>query len=76
MGRDGEFIMKDAKVLDFNPRAPYGARQGNGQAKAGKEYISIHAPHMGRDVIGRDSHGDIADFNPRAPYGARQKPLT
>ena len=36
-----------------------------------KRYISIHAPHMGRD---RGAGPDVwcrSNFNPRAPYGAR-----
>ena len=38
--------------LNFNPRAPYGARQKLNKASNQILDISIHAPHTGRDVIG------------------------
>ena len=37
-------------VLNFNPRAPYGARHLALAVFGGLESISIHAPHTGRDV--------------------------
>ncbi len=33
--------------------------------------ISIHAPRVGRDLLGDAVHADDDDFNPRAPCGAR-----
>ena len=57
---------------NFNPRAPYGARQEAGYTQARIRAISIHAPHMGRDVRGCYTSGKDFYFNPRAPCGARQ----
>ncbi len=37
-------------ITHFNPRAPYGARQGDNQVLASAKHISIHAPHTGRDI--------------------------
>ena len=37
--------------LDFNPRAPYGARLPGGVLLVDSVYISIHAPHTGRDSM-------------------------
>ena len=34
----------------FNPRAPYGARQSLSFLSISKVWISIHAPHTGRDL--------------------------
>ena len=57
--------------MDFNPRAPYGARLQAliGTVPAG--FISIHAPHTGRDVFCLAAESCFTYFNPRAPYGAR-----
>ena len=38
-----------AKADDFNPRAPYGARQDRDTKDIDNRFISIHAPHTGRD---------------------------
>ena len=37
-----------------------------------KRFISIHAPHTGRDDIAQRWERGTINFNPRAPYGARQ----
>ena len=34
----------------FNPRAPYGARHAFDRAVSRQDFISIHAPHTGRDT--------------------------
>ena len=34
--------------------------------------ISIHAPHTGRDGLGKLPLWRMGNFNPRAPYGARR----
>ena len=61
--------------MDFNPRAPYGARLQAliGTVPAG--FISIHAPHTGRDVFCLAAESCFTYFNPRAPYGARLRGL-
>ena len=56
---------------DFNPRAPYGARPVIDEFQGAEEYISIHAPRMGRDQIPSMGRPHDDNFNPRAPYGAR-----
>ena len=55
----------------FNPRAPYGARRMRGGISRPAIFISIHAPHTGRDHPQRGAQTQRPDFNPRAPYGAR-----
>ena len=44
-----ETITRDSK--NFNPRAPYGARLEPVTDRYRSVYISIHAPHTGRDAI-------------------------
>ena len=57
--------------MDFNPRAPYGARPLFLSDFLPIQRISIHAPHTGRDkLLGQIGCVRIY-FNPRAPYGAR-----
>ena len=36
--------------MDFNPRAPYGARPHRPSGRRAYRSISIHAPHTGRDM--------------------------
>ena len=57
---------------DFNPRAPCGARHALLSMVAGRGFISIHAPHAGRDDPYRWHSSGPAYFNPRAPCGARR----
>ena len=57
--------------VNFNPRAPYGARPGNIKAHNLCFLISIHAPHTGRDLVLCIFDITSYHFNPRAPYGAR-----
>ena len=57
--------------LNFNPRAPYGARLSAAYPVPWNKYISIHAPHTGRDDSLDDDMEVVLYFNPRAPYGAR-----
>ena len=60
-------------LIDFNPRAPYGARQRDQTAKPRRIAISIHAPHTGRDqFFFLYLYANLVNFNPRAPYGARR----
>ena len=55
----------------FNPRAPCGARHKDRPLFCPIRFISIHAPHAGRDVNQTKWRDNVADFNPRAPCGAR-----
>ena len=71
-GRDRHSLVSHTQELDFNPRAPYGARLHMHVAEAKEEKISIHAPHTGRDVIVSAVDWLTKNFNPRAPYGARR----
>ena len=51
MGRDCQSASGTYGVSDFNPRAPYGARQQRDRAQPRARDISIHAPRMGRDAL-------------------------
>ena len=57
---------------NFNPRAPCGARLDQQILQRDKDYISIHAPRVGRDLCRNFLAVWIANFNPRAPCGARR----
>ena len=54
-GRDGEVVPSLQARMDFNPRAPCGARQYLEGHNYGRTNISTHAPLAGRDVIRRGS---------------------
>ena len=58
--------------MDFNPRAPCGARPTPLRRWRTTTRISIHAPHAGRDSCGGHPSDDRRHFNPRAPCGARR----
>ena len=60
-------------INNFNPRAPCGARHTPLSMVAGRGFISIHAPHAGRDFSVLMLPASIFYFNPRAPCGARQQ---
>ena len=57
--------------IDFNPRAPHGARPGTaGELYLGK-LISIHAPRMGRDAQRLTTEADAMKFQSTRPaWGA------
>ena len=55
---------------DFNPRAPYGARQVINHMAAAKADFNPRAPYGARQG-GFPARCKCSDFNPRAPYGAR-----
>ena len=57
--------------LDFNPRAPRGARLERVETSYNPINISIHAPREGRDRRNFPLSAAVTDFNPRAPRGAR-----
>ena len=69
-GRDALVSSSCGGALDFNPRAPCGARRASRGVKRPVE-ISIHAPLAGRDSSGERFFFGDGDFNPRAPCGAR-----
>ena len=59
----------------FNPRAPYGARHVANAIREGREFISIHAPHTGRDVISLSYRGGKVGFQSTRPIrGATRLP--
>ena len=72
-GRDFRIIVLTILNIDFNPRAPYGARLQRMGWLPFDRFISIHAPHTGRDLLPLAALSVMrVNFNPRAPYGARQ----
>ena len=52
---------------DFNPRAPYGARQARGQGPGSQGQISIHAPHTGRDLVSTHACTPLREFQSTRP---------
>ena len=58
--------------MNFNPRAPCGARRYPSPAASVPFPISIHAPRVGRDHTAVVGQRLAFDFNPRAPCGARR----
>ena len=57
--------------MNFNPRAPCGARQEKYYKRPDGLFISIHAPRAGRDSPRSAWPWSCRNFNPRAPCGAR-----
>ena len=55
----------------FNPRAPCGARPRISCENISFDFVSIHAPHAGRDQFFLFQNCYLCRFNPRAPCGAR-----
>jgi len=57
VGRDVHWTLNGGTTMDFNPRAPRGARHFASFIGNGVYPISIHAPHVGRDppAIQRDA---------------------
>ena len=70
-GRDCHIGRTAARVYNFNPRAPCGARQHTMSAIPTLSCISIHAPLAGRDFRWKEFLQAAGNFNPRAPCGAR-----
>ena len=58
-------------MVNFNPRAPCGARPKTPAMFTIIEVISTHAPLAGRDGCTVCAAGCCVYFNPRAPCGAR-----
>ena len=59
----------------FNPRSPWGERQGFAQQRHSTVYISIHAPRGGSDKGTSFHSGAADDFNPRSPWGERHSAI-
>ena len=59
------------KTLNFNPRAPCGARRHYRRQHRPGSHISIHAPRAGRDYQRSRRPFHQPNFNPRTPRGAR-----
>ena len=70
-GRDSLSCSSLCSAVDFNPRAPYGARRAACQRHQHGNGISILAPLTGRDDVTKPNFTRFSNFNPRAPYGAR-----
>ena len=63
------------KCLNFNPRAPYGARRTYGPRMVRADPISIHAPHTGRDFFTAAFHTVGMKFQSTRPIrGATRCP--
>ena len=76
VGRDeGISLESFLSRLDFNPRAPCGARPMLCFSEYSDSEISIHAPRVGRDFIPPLVLYSLDYFNPRAPCGARRRHL-
>ena len=71
-GRDFPAYTPQGWGLNFNPRAPCGARPVQLFQKLMVRHISILAPLAGRDLNTAPSFGAERNFNPRAPCGARR----
>ena len=74
-GRDKIIIRNLQGHVDFNPRAPHGARRIHNLVLQRTHLISIRAPRTGRDVLCMALSLLMIYFNPRAPHGARRPPL-
>ena len=70
-GRDRRTRSTMPAIVNFNPRAPRGARLVGVFAIIIDIYISIHAPREGRDRQQDRKPHRRCNFNPRAPRGAR-----
>ena len=69
-GRDAAPKQKALVLLDFNPRAPCGARPGWAVAGSGSSEISTHAPLAGRDYSPWSEDGEF-EISTHAPLAGR-----
>ena len=72
-GRDITNLCRTLLRMDFNPRAPCGARHQQGNYRLCVNLISTHAPLAGRDLFFPRGNVFRKNFNPRAPCGARPR---
>ena len=68
--------MSGCRVLNFNPRHPYGWRPDTPLRHKSSPDISIHATHTGGDYFAPTSPPITSNFNPRHPYGWRPSQLS
>ena len=74
VGRDLSKYIGHMSSINFNPRAPCGARRRAWRSDRQRPAISIHAPRVGRDCdIIMSMIQTFYYFNPRAPCGARRQ---
>ena len=57
---------------NFNPRSPCGERLLPEHDTHARNWISIHAPRVGSDLIDKNMDLQIGNFNPRSPCGERR----
>ena len=60
--------------VNFNPRAPYGARRAGDFSLSPGAGISIHAPHTGRDYMSSKYYGSVAVFQSTRPIRGATRP--
>ena len=70
-GRDAVHCRTTGCPVDFNPRAPRGARQRYSADIAQQQYISIHAPREGRDGYLIHESRDYLQISIHAPREGR-----
>ena len=72
-GHDALLSPPPVSTLDFNPRAPRGARRPGCTARPSRQrYFNPRAPRGARPPLTAPSHCPHGYFNPRAPRGARR----
>ena len=75
MGRDGHGHGRCILPVNFNPRAPYGARHVAPTGANVTVGFQSTRPVWGATYSRRYIQAAASHFNPRAPYGARHKLL-
>ena len=73
-GHDGRDADKLRNAVDFNSRAPCGARPPRLRSSCPHTAISTHVPHAGHDEEAETKIRQVTNFNSRAPCGARRLP--
>ena len=71
-GRDSITTARKYHSINFNPRAPCGARLGRRRAIFASRNFNPRAPCGARRDMGRKLLRSVSYFNPRAPCGARR----
>ena len=72
-GRDQRAIDPCVFCMDFNPRAPYGARRWPPEYSGAAQTISIHAPHTGRDFVPLGTAASVGVFQSTRPIRGATK---